>query len=182
MEIDVNSLVLRWEIFRAILTPSMALLSTEIQELDIVDRELLELGLVSSRREYWEVCVCLMSYSLATEREPGSVLRDLNSALLWNEDALETAHWPRLNDFLGYCHHFRFIIPVSFLPAAFALKISVPRFVTTPQAFYAGTLLIEECKEENPIPPQSLDDIKQCIKEGRARIRAAITDALIIAP
>lgn len=131
MGIDVQYLIDEWERIHDMMAPS----PNFFPQFSAVDREIAELSLVSSRREYWQVFVCLMGYSQKIKENPNKVLVGIPFKQIWSGEIAEP--W-ELDPFLRYCSidpGFKTVPREIFLPAIYIVTLVLARgtLVITPE-------------------------------------------------
>ena len=142
MAIAVQYLIDEWEHIRDMMAPSQKL----FPQLSAVDRDIAELSLLSSRREYWEVLICLMGYSQSVGDDPNKVLLSIPFEQIWVGNIKEP--W-ETEPFLRYCSTetgFKTVPREAFLPAVYTIK----------RVLAQGTV---------SITPRSIERFQECVRQ-----------------
>jgi hypothetical protein len=145
--IDVQYLIYEWRDVEEMLSPSRAV----FPDISRTDYELAELSLLSSRREFWEVFVCLMGYCQVHRTNPNEALLRIDFRLAWDL-------WRKTDEkcvhgeipFLRYVYiepGFRVSPLEKFLPALYVVRLAL-----------AG--------ESIRSLPEVLEGLERCIKQG----------------
>ena len=120
MGIDVQYLVDEWERLHTLMRPSPRLFPEPTY---FFDRDLAEISLMTSRREYWEVYVCLMGYSEQSGDDPYQILWTIPFWELFSRGIEQT--WEQI-PFVRYCAEFKTVLKETFLPVAYTLALVGP--------------------------------------------------------
>jgi hypothetical protein len=148
----VQNLIDSWQLMHNLTSPAAA--PSKFGERDLTLTELTELSVLSGRKEYWDLFVCVLGYAEEKEKDHNQVLKTLAAESQDPQESSESAA------FETYWNKFSNLSSDVITPTAIVIANSIARDGLTVGAQRMS--VFEACRELHPNDPKK---ILECMRK-----------------